>query len=128
MVKLASTLPKEHERNGLEARTRDLIDTYSNGATVAIVAIVRARTVTDTADYERVPQLEVLHVEAAGDEHDAELRRLLQDMHDNRVRHVKQPLDLGDDITPTLADDLAEITAAAHVDADVVDAELVQED
>lgn len=128
MVKLATKLPKEHSRNGLEARTNDLISTYRDGGTIAVVALVRATEVTDTKDYERIPRIEIVHVETADASNDEQIRDLLRDMHDERVRHVQEPIDFGDDLDVD-NDTQAAIEAAPSTttDADIVDAELITE-
>lgn len=122
MVKLASTLPKEHEANGLEQNSRHLLDRYTSGDLTPVVAVVRTKDVHHTEDYERVARVEIVHIEGAFNDDDADaVRSLLVSLHDDRVRARKQPLDFPDDVEVTVDDPLA-IEAA-----DVVDAELVGE-
>lgn len=97
MVKLATTLPKEHDANGLEQNTRFLLDRYTSQELTPVIALVRTKDVHHTEDFERVPRIEFVHVEGAFNEDDADaVRSLLVSLHDNRVRHVKQPLNLPD--------------------------------
>jgi len=121
MVKLSSKLPKEHERNGLEPQSRKLLENYQSQDTVVIVAILRTKDFQSTEDYERVPRVEVVAVEVALDAtEDEALRDWLTQLHDTRVAHVKQPLDLPDE------DD--EPREPLMLEAgDIVDAELVDE-
>jgi len=124
MVKLASTLPKEHESNGLEANSRHLIAAYQSQDTIAVVALVRTKDCTDTEDFVRVPRIEIVHIEGAfnPDDEDA-LRSLLVSLHDDRMKHRKQPLDLPDidEDAATLSDPLAIEAGEYVVDAEVVD-------
>lgn len=125
MVKLASTLPKEHEANGLEANSRHLIAAYQSQDTIPVIALVRTKDCTDTEDFVRVPRIEIVHIEGAfnPDDEDA-VRSLLVSLHDDRVRHTKQPLDL-----PDVEEDLAvSDPLAIEAGEDVVDAEVVDED
>lgn len=126
MVKLSATLPKEHDENGLFPNSRHLLETYTSGKYVPVVALVRTKEITSTEDYIKVPKVEIVHVEGAFDEADAdEVRALLLRLHDDRVKHVKQPLDLPD--TEERAVDLVEPRAIEAGD-DVVDAEVIDED
>ncbi|MEQ6898982.1 hypothetical protein [Microbacterium sp. KR10-403] len=122
MVKLASTLPKELEQNGLEQNTRHLIAAYTSQDTIPVIGLIHTKDCHDTEAFERVPRVELVAIEGAFNEVDAEqVRALLIRLHDDRVRHVKQPLDLPDQDDfggAMLAIDQAEI-----VDADVVDDE-----
>lgn len=124
MVKLASTLPKEHESNGLEANSRHLIAAYTSQDTIPVIALVRTKDCTDTEDFVRVPRIEIVHIEGAfnADDEDA-VRSLLVSLHDDRVRHQRQPLDLPD------PDEAAEPPAPLELEAgvEVVDAELVDD-
>ena len=124
MVKLATTLPKEHEHNGLEPNTRHLLSAYTGQDYLPVVALIRTKEITQTEDFERVPKVEVVAIELAVDEEDAEaVRELLQILHDARVAHIKQPLDLPDtdDDGPDVSDPLAIEAAEIIVDAEVVD-------
>jgi hypothetical protein len=125
MVKLASTLPKEHESNGLESNSRHLIAAYQSQDTIPVIALVRTKDCTDTEDFVRVPRIEIVHIEGAfnPDDEDA-LRSLLVSLHDDRMRHRKQPLDLPDvDEAPLVSDPLT-----LEAGDDVVDAEVVDDD
>lgn len=125
MVKLASTLPKEHESNGLEANSRHLIAAYTSQDTIPVIALVRTKDCTDTEEFVRVPRIEIVHIEGAFNEDDADaVRSLLVSLHDDRVRHVRQPLDLPD------PDEAPEPSAPLELEAgeDVVDAELVDDE
>ncbi|HEY9310260.1 MAG TPA: hypothetical protein VIP82_20850 [Microbacterium sp.] len=97
MVKLAPSLPKEYDDNGLESNTRYLLGIYPKQEYVPVVALVRTKEITQTENFERVPKLEIVHVEIAIDEDDQEaVRDLLRRLRDRRVQHIKQPLDLPD--------------------------------
>lgn len=123
MVKLASTLPKEHESNGLEANSRHLIAAYPRQDTIPVVALVRTKDCTDTEEFVRVPRIEIVHIEGAFNEDDADaVRSLLVSLHDDRVRHQKQPLDLPDDGP---AEDAG--PRALEAGEDVVDAEVIED-
>lgn len=126
MVKLASTLPKEHEANGLEQNTRHLIKAYTSQDTIPVVALIHTKDVHDTEDFERIPRVELVAIEAAFDGTDAdEVRALLLRLHDDRVRHIAQPLDLPDtDEPPAGVDGIPALEAAV----DVVDAEIVDDE
>lgn len=127
MVKLASALPKEYEANGLESNSRHLLARYSSQEVTPVVALVRTKDVHHTEDFERVPRVEVVHIEAAFNEDDADaVRSLLVSLHDDRVKAQKQPLDFGDATdNEVVVDESLELEAA---DADVVDAEVVDDD
>jgi hypothetical protein len=129
MVKLASALPKENERNGIAGRTRDLIRNYDSGATIPVVMLVRTQEVTRNKDYETVPKVEVVHLEAVPDDQADEVRALLVQLHDARVGHKKQPLNFGDGTDPEATEDAAagdvEGPLAIEAGDDVVDAEVV---
>lgn len=125
MVKLASALPKENERNGITGRTRDLIRNYDSGATMPVVMLVRTQEVTRNKDYETVPKVEVVHLEAVPDDQADEIRALLVKLHDERVGHQKQPLSFGDGDDPE-QEPSAPLALEASTD-DVVDAEVVDE-
>lgn len=114
MVKLAPALPKEYDDNGLESNTRHLLGVYTSQKYLPIVALVRTKEITQNEHFERVPKIELVHVEIAIDELDQEaVRDLIQQLHDARVQHVKQPLDLPDtDEPPVLAQPL-ELTASS---------------
>lgn len=97
MVKLAPSLPKEYDDNGLESNTRHLLGIYPKQDYVPVVALVRTKEITQTENFERVPKIEIVHIEIAIDADDQEaVRELLQSLHDGRVQHIKQPLDLPD--------------------------------
>lgn len=100
MVKLASALPKENERNGIAGRTRDLIRNYDSGATIPVVMLVSTLEVTRNKDYETVPKISVVHIEAVPEDQADEVRQLLVELHDKRVGHKKQPLSFGDGTDP----------------------------
>lgn len=122
MVKLAPALPKENESNGLTSHTRDLVGNYDTGTTVPVIAIVRTQEVTRNKEYATVPKLEIVHIEGAFSDDDADaVRSLLVSLHDDRVRASKQPLDFPDEEA-----DFGEAVAAIEA-PDVVDAELVDE-
>lgn len=114
MVKLAPALPKEYDDNGLESNTRHLLEVYPSQKYLPIVALVRTKEITQNEHFERVPKIELVHVEIAIDELDQEaVRDLIQQLHDARVQHIKQPLDLPDtDEPPVLAQPL-ELTASS---------------
>jgi hypothetical protein len=104
MVKLAPALPKEYDDNGLESNTRHLLGIYPKQEYVPIVALIRTKEITQTENFERVPKVELVHVEIAIDADDQEaVRDLIQQLHDARVQHIKQPLDLPDTEEPPLA-------------------------
>ncbi|NLP82612.1 hypothetical protein HF576_02000 [Microbacterium sp. CFH 90308] len=97
MVKLAPSLPKEYDDNGLESNTRHLLNIYPKQEYVPVVALVRTKEITQTENFERVPKVEIVHIEIAVDADDQEdVRDLIQRLHDGRVQHIKQPLDLPD--------------------------------
>lgn len=125
MVKLASTLPKEYDDNGLESNTRHLLSRYTSQEYTAAVVLLHTKDVHHTEDFEKVPRVEIVHIELAIDEDDAdEVRALLRRLHDGRVRHVKQPLDLPDtDDTATVLEEPLALEAGDVVDAEVVDDE-----
>lgn len=88
-----------------------------------MIALVHTKDCTDTEDFVRVPRIEVAHIEGAFSEADAdEVRALLTRLHDDRVRHIKQPLDLPD------TDDTVVEEPLALEAGDVIDAELVDDD
>ncbi len=126
MVKLASTLPKEYDDNGLESNTRHLLSRYSSQEYTAVVGIVHTKDVHHTEDFEKVPRIEFVAIEAAFDDADAdEVRTLLRRLHDDRVKHVKQPLDL-----PDTGEESVEVVEPLAIEAaeDVVDAEVIDDD
>ena len=97
MVKLAAKLPKEYDDNGLESNTRHLLAAYTKQDYLPVVGLVHTKDITHTEDFERVPRIEFVVIEIATDSEDAdEVRELITRLHDARVRHVKQPLDLPD--------------------------------
>lgn len=103
MVKLSSVLPKEYDDNGLESNSRHLLAAYPKQTYLPVIGLVRTKEITQTENFERVPKVELVHVEIAIDEDDQDrVRELLQELHDSRVRHVKQPLDLPDLEEPPL--------------------------
>lgn len=115
MVKLASTLPKEYDDNGLESNTRHLLDRYTSQKYTAVVALVHTKDVHHTENFERVPRVEVVAIEGAFDDADAdEVRALLTRLHDKRVKHVKQPLNLPDD-EPAVPAEPLELEASTGV-------------
>jgi hypothetical protein len=126
MVKLATTLPKEYDDNGLESGTRFLLERYTSQEYTPAIVLLRTKDVHNTEDFERVPRVEIMHVEPAFDSDDADaVRSLLVSLHDARVSHVKQPLDLPDtDDTEVLVDGPLELEAGD----DVIDAEVVEDD
>lgn len=126
MVKLAPALPKENESNGLTSHTRDLVGNYDTGVTVPVIAIVRTQEVTRNKEYATVPKLEIVHIEGAFSDDDADaVRSLLVSLHDDRVRARKQPLDFPDEAEGDFGVAVAAIEAAG---TDAVDAELVDEE
>jgi hypothetical protein len=129
MVKLASALPKENERNGIAGRTRDLIRNYDTGATIPVLMLVRTQEVNRTKDYQTVPKVEVVHIEAVPDEQADAYRALLVQLHDARVGHKKQPLNFGDGTDPETPAQTGDVESPLAIEAaeDVVDAELVDE-
>lgn len=114
MVKLAPALPKEYDDNGLESNTRHLLGVYTSQKYLPIVALVRTKEITQNEHFERVPKIELVHVEIAIDDVDQDaVRELIKQLHDVRVQHIKQPLDLPDtDEPPVLAQPL-ELTVAS---------------
>lgn len=129
MVKLASALPKENERNGIAGRTRDLIRNYDTGATIPVLMLVRTQEVTRNKDYETVPKVEVVHIEAVPDDQADAFRALLVQLHDARVGHKKQPLNFGDGTDPEAPAETGDVEAPLAIEAvdDVVDAEVVDD-
>lgn len=126
MVKLAAKLPKEYDDNGLEPNTRHLLDAYPKQEYLPVVGLIHTKDVTHTEDFERVPRIEFVVIEIAIDADDQEaLRGLITRLHDARVRHVKQPLDLPD-TEPADTEPDGPLALEAGED-DVVDAELVDE-
>ncbi|WP_431800371.1 hypothetical protein [Microbacterium kunmingense] len=126
VVKLASSLPKEHESNGLEANSRHLIAAYQTQNTIPVVALVRTKDCTDTEEFVRVPRIEIVHIEGAFNDDDADaVRSLLVSLHDDRVRHRREPLDLPDVDADVNADGDGPLQIEA---ADIVDAELIDDD
>lgn len=97
MVKLAPGLPKEYDDNGLESNTRHLLGVYTSQEYLPVVALVRTKEITQNEHFERVPKIEIVHIEIAiaADEQEP-VRDLIQQLHDARVQHIKQPLDLPD--------------------------------
>lgn len=131
MVKLASTLPKEYDDNGLESNTRHLLEIYTSQKYVPVVALIHTKDVHHTEDFERVPRVEIVHIEVALDaDADQRVRDLLLELHDARVSHVKQPLDLPDtDEEPVeLVEPLAIAAGEEVVDAEVIDEETTEEE
>lgn len=114
MVKLAPALPKEYDDNGLESNTRHLLGVYTSQKYLPIVALVRTKEITQNEHFERVPKIELVHVEIAIDDVDQHaVRELIKQLHDARVQHIKQPLDLPvTDEPPVLAQPL-ELTVAS---------------
>ena len=129
MVKLASALPKENERNGIAGRTRDLIRNYDTGATIPVLMLVRTQEVTRNKDYETVPKVEVVHIEAVPDDQADAFRALLVQLHDARVGHKHQPLNFGDGTDPAAPAETGDVEAPLAIEAvdDVVDAEVVDD-
>lgn len=105
MVKLASTLPKEYDDNGIESNGRHLLAIYPKQEYLPVLALVRTKEITQNENFERIPKIEIVAIELAVDADDQDdVRALLQRMHDSRVQHIKQPLDLPDpDATPEVA-------------------------
>lgn len=127
MVKLSSTLPKEYDDNGLESNSRHLLDIYTSQKYVPVVALIHTKDVHHTEDFERVPRVEIVHIEVALDaDLDQRTRDLLIELHDARVSHVKQPLDLPD----TEEDEPVELVEPFAIEAgeEVIDAEVIDED
>lgn len=108
MVKLASSLPKEYDDNGIESNGRHLLGIYPSQKYLPVVALVRTKEITQNDSFEKIPKIEIVAIELAVDEDDQDAARvLLQRLHDGRVRHVKQPLDLPDaDEPPVIAQPL----------------------
>ncbi len=104
MTKLSAKLPKEYDDNGLESNTRHLLDAYPKQEYLPVVGIVRTKDYQNTEDFERVPRIEFVRIEIAinADVQEA-LRGLLQRLHDERVGHMKQPLDLPDTEEPPVS-------------------------
>lgn len=97
MVKLASSLPKEYDDNGIEPNGRHLLAAYPTQDYLPVVALVRTKEITQNDAFEKIPKIEIVAIELAVDADDQDAARaLLQRLHDGRVRHVKQPLDLPD--------------------------------
>jgi hypothetical protein len=127
MVKLAAKLPKEYDDNGLESNTRHLLAAYPKQEYLPVVGLVRTKDYQNTEDFERVPRIEFVVIEIAIDADDQEaLRGLITRLHDDRVRHVKQPLDLPDvDDAPT-----GEVEGPLAIEAgeEIVDADIEDDD
>lgn len=103
MVKLAPALPKEYDDNGLESNTRHLLGIYPKQEYLPVVALVRTKEITQNEHFERVPKIEVVHIEIAIDADDQDaVREFVKHLHDSRVQHIKQPLDLPDTEEPLL--------------------------
>lgn len=114
MVKLAPALPKEFDDNGLESNTRHLLGVYTSQKYLPIVALVRTKEITQNEHFERVPKIELVHVEIAIDDFDQEaVRDLIKQLHDARVQHIKQPLDLPDTEEPPVLAQPLELTASS---------------
>jgi hypothetical protein len=97
MVKLASSLPKEYDDNGIESNGRHLLGIYPSQTYLPVVALVRTKEITQNDSFERIPKIEIVAIELAVDDDDQDAARgLLQRLHDARIRHVKVPLDLPD--------------------------------
>ncbi|MBN9210530.1 MAG: hypothetical protein BGO45_04725 [Microbacterium sp. 71-36] len=98
MVKLAPSLPKEYDDNGIESNGRHLLAAYPKQTYLAVVGLVRTKEITENENFERIPKIEFVAIELAVDgDDDADVRQLLQRLHDARVQHIKQPLDLPDE-------------------------------
>lgn len=126
MTKFSSRLPKESDDNALGDApvTAELLRRYQSQAYTPVVALVRTKEIVQNEEFLRVPTVELVTVEVALDDVDADqVRDLLQYLHDQRVGHLHPPMDLPD--ADELAGDLDAIEAGA--DPDVVDAELVDE-
>lgn len=130
MVKLASKLPKEYDDNGLEPNSRHLLAAYPKQEYLPVVGLVHTKDITHTEDFERVPRVEFVVIELAIDPDDQEaLRGLITRLHDARVAHVKQPLDLPDPDAEQPAEVPAPLELTASVEAvDIVDAEVVPDE
>ncbi|WP_091232529.1 hypothetical protein [Microbacterium sp. 3J1] len=112
MVKLAPALPKEYDDNGLESNTRHLLEVYTSQKYIPIVALVRTKEITQNEHFERVPKIELVHVEIATDSDDADaVREIIRQLHDARVQHIKQPLDLPDTEEPPVLAQPLELTS-----------------
>lgn len=128
MVKLASTLPKEHDDNGLESNSRHLLSRYTSQEYTPAVVLLHTKDVHHTEDFERIPRVEIVHIEPAFESDDAdEIRALITRLHDTRVAHIKQPLDLPDTDVPVEPVAPLELEARATDEDDVVDAELIDD-
>lgn len=124
MTKLSTKLPKEYDDNGLESNTRHLLEIYPSQEYMPVVGMIRTKEVLSDEDFTRVPKVEFVCVELAVDSEDqGAARDLLKKLHDSRVKHIKQPLDLPDVDEPTI-DDPLELEEAG----DVIDAEVVEDD
>lgn len=97
MVKLASSLPKEYDDNGIASNGRHLLGIYPSQTYLPVVALVRTKEITQNDSFERIPKIEIVAIELAVDDDDQDAARaLLQRLHDARIQHVKVPLDLPD--------------------------------
>lgn len=103
MTKLSAKLPKEYDDNGLGSNTRRLLEVYNSQEYLPIVGLIRTKEVLHDDDHQRVPKIEFVVVELAIDADDERsVRQLLTKLHDDRVKHIKQPLDLPDTEEPPL--------------------------
>lgn len=122
MVKLATTLPKEYDDNGLESNSRHLLDRYTSQEYTPAIVLLRTKDVHNTEDFERIPRVEIVVVEPAFDAADAEeIRALRTRLHDARVRHIKQPMDLPTDEPETTT------VLELEVSDNVIEAEVIEE-
>jgi hypothetical protein len=116
MVKLAPALPKEHDDNGLESNTRHLLEIYTSQKYTPVVGLIHTKEITQTEDFQRVPKIAFVHVEIAVDPDDAdEVRELITRLHDARVGHIKQPLDLPSTDEPPLMAVPLELEASSGI-------------
>lgn len=113
MVKLAPSLPKDYDDNGIESNGRHLLGIYPSQKYLPVVALVRTKEITQNDSFEKIPKIEIVAIELAVDEDDQDAARaLLQRLHDSRVRHVKQPLDLPDADEPPVTAQPLELEAS----------------
>jgi hypothetical protein len=89
-IKMAGRLPKDHDQNGLEDLYTDLVR-EPRKARVAVVLIDTAKITKDIANYDTVPTVRILAIEAVAGDDAGKLRAMLQRAHAERTGNLELP-------------------------------------
>jgi hypothetical protein len=104
-IKMAGKLPKDYEQNGLEPLYSDLIRD-PHRSRVAVVVFDTAKVTKDIVNYETVPTIRIVAIEAVDGDDAGKLRAMLQRAHAERTGNLELPAEwesvLVDMSSPTL--------------------------